>query len=104
MRLLSRNAAQIIAIFLEDPTARRYGYELMQSTSIKSGSLYPVLGRFEQLGWISGQMEASVDGRPPRRVYTLEMDRYDDAKNALNRYIDTQRSKGAEIAAWGIIR
>lgn len=57
MRLLSPNAARLLATFLESPKGRFYGYELLQATGMKSGSLYPVLGRFEDLGWIRGEMQ-----------------------------------------------
>ena len=61
MRLLSPNAALLLSAFLNRSGNPQYGYELMQETGIKSGSLYPVLGRFEKLGWITGEMEELYD-------------------------------------------
>ena len=82
MRLLSPSAARLIAAFL-DSQSGLYGYELLQETGIKSGSLYPILGRFESLGWICGEMQESPGGRPPRRVYTLDPNGAADASAAL---------------------
>jgi DNA-binding PadR family transcriptional regulator len=101
MRLLSSNAALILSAFLAAPTEPRYGYELMQETGIKSGSLYPVLGRFERLGWITCQAEESVDHRPPRRLYTLVASSTGDAQAALDRFLDAKVAP-AERAQWGL--
>lgn len=102
MRLLSANAARILAIFVAEPTTQRYGYELMRATEIKSGSLYPVLGRFEQLGWISGSLEPSPDGRPPRRVYSFNPDATRAANEALDRYVEAKQVAPTERIQWGL--
>jgi DNA-binding PadR family transcriptional regulator len=101
MRLLSENAARILAEFLRYPDTPRYGYELMRDSGIKSGSLYPVLGRFEKLEWITGTMEPSVDGRPPRRVYRVNPDGVASAQQALDRYFDEKQIAAPESLNWG---
>lgn len=101
MRLLSENAARILAEFLRSPETPRYGYELMQRSGIKSGSLYPVLGRFEKLDWITGTMEASIDGRPPRRVYRVNPDGMAGAQEALDRYFEEKQIAASESLNWG---
>jgi PadR family transcriptional regulator, regulatory protein PadR len=66
--------ARVLRIFLDDPVAPRYGFELMQFTRFPSGTLYPILARLERAGWISGRLEtidAAAEGRPPRRLYLL---------------------------------
>ncbi len=67
--------AKVLRIFLEDPAEPQYGFDLMQSTGLPSGTLYPVLARLEHAGWISGKREpadsAAAAGRPARRMYTL---------------------------------
>lgn len=90
MRLLSANAALILSAFLDAPTAPRYGYELMQETGIKSGSLYPVLGRFERHGWITCQAEQAVGHRPPRRLYTMTPEAEGEARAALDRFLEAK--------------
>ena len=101
MRLLSPNAARLIAAFLDTPSGL-YGYELLQETGMKSGSLYPILGRFERLGWIRGQMQDSPDSRPQRRVYTLDPDGAAEASAALERFLKVKNVTQAELNTLGI--
>lgn len=102
MRLLSPNAARLIGTFLQSPNGRFYGYELLQETGMKSGSLYPVLGRFEDLGWIRGEMQDSPGGRPPRRVYVLNPDGTAAAQTALDRYLDHKQLTVSDLGVLGI--
>jgi DNA-binding PadR family transcriptional regulator len=46
----------------------------MRSTGVKSGSLYPILERFERLRWIESHdetIDGRVEGRTKRRLYKL---------------------------------
>jgi PadR family transcriptional regulator PadR len=66
--------AKVLRAFLDDPSAARYGFDLMQATGLPSGTLYPILARLERAGWIRGRSEAidpAVAGRPARRFYEL---------------------------------
>lgn len=66
--------AQVIKVFLENPLQEHYGYDLMQITGMQSGSLYPLLARFEAAGWlITGRenIDPHIEGRPPRRYYRI---------------------------------
>ena len=49
----------------------RHGYSISKETGIASGTLYPLLARLEDAGWIRARWEDSVRGRPPRRAYKL---------------------------------
>jgi len=101
MRLLSPNAALILSAFLSSPSTPRYGYELMQETSIKSGSLYPVLGRFERNGWITGMTEEPVANRPPRKVYRFDSGAQAEAQQALDRFFEAKGVANADRPEWG---
>jgi DNA-binding PadR family transcriptional regulator len=51
-----------------------YGLELMDQTGLKSGTLYPVLARLEEAGWVTSSWEDTDPrdaGRPRRRYYEL---------------------------------
>lgn len=51
-----------------------YGFGLIQTTGLKSGSLYPILERLERQGWVSSaweQVDPAEAGRPRRRYYRL---------------------------------
>ncbi len=71
---LSLRAAQVLKVFLENPDEPHYGFDLMQRVSMPSGSLYPILARFERAGWIIGAQE-DIDpvakGRPARRYFRM---------------------------------
>jgi DNA-binding PadR family transcriptional regulator len=54
-----------------DPTRWRYGYDLGQEVSLKSGSLYPILVRLADRGLLEACWEAPIEGRPPRHLYRL---------------------------------
>jgi PadR family transcriptional regulator, regulatory protein PadR len=66
--------ATVLKVFLEDPDQPRYGFELMKLTGLASGSLYPMLARLEEAGWLTKGKE-DVDpraaGRPARMHYTI---------------------------------
>ena len=50
----------------------RYGYELLKETGLKSGSLYPMLMRLAERGWVEATWERHPPlGRPPRHLYRL---------------------------------
>ena len=51
-----------------------YGFDIMERTGLKSGSVYPVLRRLEQSGLIHSKWETSAAQdlqRPQRRYYRL---------------------------------
>jgi PadR family transcriptional regulator PadR len=63
---------RVLRVFLEDAPAPRYGYDLMRAAGVKSGTLYPLLGRLEEDGLVSsGWAVPQVAGQRPRRYYRL---------------------------------
>ena len=49
-----------------------YGYALMKSTRLKSGTLYPILMRLTDRGYLDATWEEPQGlGRPPRQSYQL---------------------------------
>ena len=69
--------ARVVAAFLTDPEAERYGLDLMRDTSLASGTLYPMLIRLERAGWLRADWEdidPVAEGRPNRRYYRLTPD------------------------------
>lgn len=49
-----------------------HGYALMKSSGLASGTLYPILGRLSDRGWLEKAWERGDDiSGPPRRIYTL---------------------------------
>lgn len=78
--------ASVLAIFLDDPDADRYGLDLMRTTGLPSGTLYPILQRLQRAGWVSADWE-DVDpvaaGRSPRRYYRLTPDGVPAARRSV---------------------
>lgn len=66
--------AKVLAAFLEDPDAERYGLDLIRITGLPSGTLYPILARLQRAGWVDAsweEIDAAAAGRPARRYYRL---------------------------------
>ena len=50
----------------------RHGYDLSKETGLSSGTLYPLLMRFAERGWVEARWaEPAAPGRPPRHLYRL---------------------------------
>ncbi len=65
---------KVLAAFFADVTAERYGLDLMRETGLASGSLYPILIRLTEAGWVEPhweQVDPAEAGRPPRKYYRL---------------------------------
>lgn len=62
----------VLVLLLEEPSVWRYGYALSQRTGLKSGTLYPILMRLAEQGWLETRWEEPErPGRPPRHIYRL---------------------------------
>jgi len=71
---MSRQAEAVLAAFLEDPGNSKFGLEISRASGLASGTIYPMLARFESAGWLESVWEAidpSTAGRPARRLYRL---------------------------------
>jgi PadR family transcriptional regulator len=74
---MTTSVLRVVAALLTDPTAERYGLQLMQDTGLPSGTLYPILIRLERAGWVESRWEDAdpvAEGRPTRRYYRLTSD------------------------------
>ena len=68
----SKQSASLLFVLARDPGAWRHGYELTIETGLKAGTLYPLLARLADRGWLEAQWEATApQGRPPRHLYRL---------------------------------
>jgi PadR family transcriptional regulator, regulatory protein PadR len=71
---ISAQGAAVLRTFLDAYPNQLTGSEVMDALGIASGTLYPILARFESAKWLSSKWEkgdpASL-GRPRRRYYQL---------------------------------
>ncbi len=86
----------VLRAMLAEPAAERYGLQLCAETGLPSGTIYPIVARLEQLGWVESNWEDPRDhvaeGRPRRRYYRLTDEGADQAVDALAR-VDRARKQ-----------
>lgn len=69
---LSPQTLSVLRVLSESTTPWRYGYDLSRLTGLKSGTLYPILARMHDSGWLETKWEQpSEPGRPPRHLYRI---------------------------------
>ncbi len=80
--------ARVLAVLLAEPDADQYGLDVMRATGLASGSLYPILHRLLEAGWVAARWEdvdPAEQGRPARRFYRLTPAGISQATSALTR-------------------
>jgi DNA-binding PadR family transcriptional regulator len=78
----------VLRTMLAEPTREMYGLEICAAAGLPSGTIHPILGRFEKLGWLESRWEDASpqqEGRPRRRYYRLTEDGAERARTALAR-------------------
>ena len=77
----------VLRSLLEKPAEKRYGLELCAEAGLQSGTVYPILTRLEQAGWVHSTWEDpevhQAEGRPRRRYYMLSEEGAAQARQAL---------------------
>lgn len=76
----------VLRVLLDHPLQQHYGLELSKAAGLPSGSLYPILARLEQNGWLASdweQVDLHEAGRPRRRYYELTREGAVGAEEAL---------------------
>ena len=91
---LTRPLERVLRAFLADPSAPRYGYDLMRAARLSSGTLYPLLARLHSEGLLTSawEKEPGASGRPPRKYYQLTGDGVRVARLELARAAGPGRS------------
>ena len=76
-----------------------YGFEIIDVTGLRAGTVYPILRRLEAEGLVRSTWEraalAQAEGRPPRRNYRMTAAGAGAAEEALQRYPALERLFGA---------
>ncbi len=81
---ISPQTLGVLELLLESPRSWHYGYALSQRTGLKSGTLYPILVRLAEQGWLDTQWSQPEEpGRPPRHTYRLTAEGAKSARQRL---------------------
>ncbi len=73
----------VLAALLQTADEWRYGYDLSRETKLKSGSLYPILIRLKECGWMQSRWQ-HAENQKPRHLYRLTALGQRLARQALN--------------------
>jgi PadR family transcriptional regulator, regulatory protein PadR len=77
---------KVLAVLVADPLGEHYGLELCRAAGLPGGTIYPILARLEQAGWLDSAWE-DIDeheaGRRRRRYYKLTDEGAQRARHAL---------------------
>jgi PadR family transcriptional regulator, regulatory protein PadR len=87
---MTRQTLQILSALVEDPEREWYGLELSGRSGLKTGSIYPILGRLLESGWLERHWEdvdPAAEGRPRRRLYRLTRVGERSARLALDEHL-----------------
>ncbi len=80
----SKQAVKLFEELIQGANQWRHGYDLMQATGIKSGTLYPLLIRLKDSGLLECQWsEPAAKDRHPRHLYRLTKKGVSFAQNLL---------------------
>lgn len=68
----SRQTIAVLAALAHEPEHWRHGYDLGQELGLKAGTLYPILMRLCDRGWLEAAWEDDPPlGRPRRHLYRI---------------------------------
>ncbi|WP_202505296.1 helix-turn-helix transcriptional regulator [Streptomyces sp. SID1046] len=65
---------EVLSAFLAKPAEEHYGLQVAEAAGLPGGTIYPILIRLEQCGWLESRWEdinPQQEGRPARRYYRL---------------------------------
>lgn len=87
---LTTQTLALLSTMVSDPEAEWYGLDLSKRSSLKPGTIYPILDRLLGAGWLERRWEdidPAVEGRPRRRLYRLTRVGATSARLALDEHM-----------------
>jgi PadR family transcriptional regulator, regulatory protein PadR len=65
-------ALDVLAVLIAEP-GHTHGFAIARQAQHPTGSVYPILARLENAGWVQSHRETTnpTHGKPPRRLYRL---------------------------------
>jgi PadR family transcriptional regulator, regulatory protein PadR len=89
---MTTQTLKILSAMLKDPEAELYGLELSKRSGLKPGTIYPILKRLLEAGWLERHWEdidPVAEGRPKRRLYRLTRIGVPAARAALDKHLES---------------
>lgn len=90
----------VLYVLLANPTEELYGLKISDAAGLKSGTIHPILARFEALGWLVSRWE-DVDprraGRPKRRLYKLSEEGAAGARTAISKAEAEAKKRSSQL-------
>jgi PadR family transcriptional regulator, regulatory protein PadR len=71
---MTAQTLKVLTAFASHPQDEASGAEIARSTKLATGTLYPILIRLEEAGWLKSRWEADDPhklGRPRKRLYRI---------------------------------
>jgi PadR family transcriptional regulator PadR len=71
---LTQQTLKVLGALISGRVRELSGADIAKSTQLSSGTLYPILYRLEQVGWVNSHWEVgdpALLGRPRRRYYRV---------------------------------
>jgi len=90
----------VLRVLLAEPMQEMYGLQICEVAGLPSGTIHPILARFEGLGWLESRwedIEPEEEGRPRRRYYRLTEDGADRARIALAQATSSVSTLGLRV-------
>ncbi len=67
----SRQALRVLAVLSDSPHTWHHGYSITRATGVAAGTLYPLLMRWADRGYLDSRWEEARPGQRPRHLYRL---------------------------------
>ena len=83
---LTSHTLKVLAALMASTEPKQSGADIARLTKMASGTLYPILLRLEEAGWVESQWEVEDPhelGRPRRRLYRVTAVGARKAKSAI---------------------
>lgn len=93
---ITETTIKVLQCLYEGKGQEIWGLEIVKKTGLKTGTVYPILERLENLGWVTSQWEVSSQRKGARRrTYLLTNSAIDEIANMTptNSGVKVSRSK-----------
>lgn len=71
-RRVTAATLDVLGVFVADAPDDQHGFRLAQRTHRPTGTIYPILLRLEEMGWLASRWdEDTPEGRPRKRLYHM---------------------------------